>query len=112
MVSDILIAIITLIFIILFIRLFYVQVVKKEYYVKDFSTFSGIIIMNYEFMTLEYGGYVNIYGDDRLLYSSAEVKKGYIPMSFNIDISNVNILRIEFTGYFKTISIAEPCLIR
>ena len=37
---NILVAIITLIFIILFIKLFYVQVVKKEYYVKELKILS------------------------------------------------------------------------
>lgn len=88
------------------------EIVYAEYFVKEYSYFSGIAIMNYEFMTWENGGFVTVWGDDKLLYSSSEVKKGHNTEKIYIDISQVDILRIELSGAYMTLSIAEPYLIR
>lgn len=41
---------------------------------------------------------LKIYGDNKLLYTSPEIKGGVVPDSFNIDITGVINLRIEVDG--------------
>lgn len=38
---------------------------------------------------------LEIYGDDKLLYTSQKMTGGVLPIDFNIDISNVKILRVK-----------------
>jgi hypothetical protein len=40
------------------------------------------------------GTQVRLYGDGRLLYTSPMISQGSIPVSFIVDVSNVNVLTI------------------
>lgn len=74
----------------------------------DYQTFSGTVVLNGEFASSAKYSYADrnhydyvrlrIYGDGILLYTSPVVVWGMEPDSFNVDVSNVNTLRLEING--------------
>lgn len=74
----------------------------------NYQTFSGTVVLNSEFASSAKYSYsdrnhydyvrLRIYGDGALLYTSPIVVWGMEPDSFNVDVSNVNILRLEING--------------
>lgn len=74
----------------------------------SYQTFSGTVVLNSEFASSAKYSYsdrnhydyvrLRIYGDGELLYTSPIVVWGMEPDFFNVDVSNVNILRLEING--------------
>ena len=74
----------------------------------NYQTFSGTVVLNSEFASSAKYSYsdrnhydyvrLRIYGDGALLYTSPIVVWGMEPDYFNVDVSNVNILRLEING--------------
>lgn len=74
----------------------------------NYQTFSGTVVLNSEFASSAKYSYsdrnhydyvrLRIYGDGALLYTSPIVVWGMEPDSFNVDVSNVNTLRLEING--------------
>ena len=74
----------------------------------NYQTFSGTVVLNSEFASSAKYSYsdrnhydyvrLRIYGDGALLYTSPIVVWGMEPDFFNVDVSNVNILRLEING--------------
>ena len=81
-----------------------------EFDVDGYNKLEGTLILNYEDRDNSKSGYLNIFGDDVLLYKSPGVKRGFLTQKISIDIQSVKILRIEFTGEYSTLSFVEPTL--
>ena len=74
----------------------------------NYQTFSGTVVLNSEFASSAKYSYsdrnhydyvrLRIYGDGALLYTSPIVVWGMEPDFFNVDVSNVNTLRLEING--------------
>lgn len=74
----------------------------------NYQTFSGTVVLNSEFASSAKYSYsdrnhydyvrLRIYGDGALLYTSPIVVWGMEPDYFNVDVSNVNTLRLEING--------------
>ena len=74
----------------------------------NYQTCSGTVVLNSEFASSAKYSYsdrnhydyvrLRIYGDGALLYTSPIVVWGMEPDSFNVDVSNVNTLRLEING--------------
>ena len=62
-----------------------------------YTKISGTIYLDYESRASIANGYTfNIWGDGKLLYTSDDIKAGFLPKSFEVDISGVNDLKIGF----------------
>lgn len=61
---------------------------------KKYTKISGKFVLSYDFRSAG-NGCLKIYGDNRLLYTSEEMKGGVLPIDFEIDISGVEKIRIE-----------------
>ena len=61
-----------------------------------YSTFSGTCITPYDDRDNDVSGYLEIYGDDVLLYKSPTMVSDSTPEPFSVDISGVTFLRIVF----------------
>lgn len=61
-----------------------------------YKTFSGIVGLHYEERDSTRERIVKIYGDDKLLYTSPILTGGKAPAKFNIDVTGVLNLKIEF----------------
>ncbi len=79
-----------------------------EYRVDEYNYLKGTIILNYSERSEEKAGYMKLYGDGELIYTSPEVKKGADPFEVNLDISGIRVLRIEFEGQTSNLSFVEP----
>jgi len=79
-----------------------------EYYVKDYNYLNGTIILNEYCKSEETAGRLVIYGDEQLIYTSSDVKKGFEPVYISIDISMYNVIRFEFEGWRSNVSLVEP----
>ena len=74
----------------------------------NYQTFSGTVVLNSEFASSAKYSYsdrnhydyvrLRIYGDGALLYTSPIVVWGMETDYFNVDVSNVNTLRLEING--------------
>lgn len=76
-----------------------------RYYINgQYSTFSGACIIKKNQRDSDInGGYIEIYGDDVLLYTSPRMEPDSMPQNFSIDISGVAFLRIviySFEDYY------------
>lgn len=66
-----------------------------DYYISGkYKSFSGTVGCSYENRNSKETKYFEIYGDDKLLYTSPEMSAQSIPQSFTVDISGITILRI------------------
>lgn len=63
-----------------------------------YSTMSGTIALTEASKSTKSTGWYEIYGDGKLLYTSEKMTGGILPISFNIEISNVNMLKIVSKG--------------
>jgi len=63
----------------------------------EFSSFTGTVFLEYESRSTRYSFTFSIWGDGELLHSVENVTAGFLPQSFNVDTSGVNVLRIGFT---------------
>ena len=61
-----------------------------------YSKMTGTIFLEYDSIGTYCVGKLNVWGDNKLLYTSPEIKDGFIPKDFEIDISNVNVLKIGY----------------
>lgn len=87
----------------------------------NYQTFSGTVVLNSEFASSAKYSYsdrnhydyvrLRIYGDGALLYTSPIVVWGMEPDYFNVDVSNVNTLRLEINGK-KFIRLTNDSLIK
>lgn len=66
---------------------------------KKFKSFSGLAFLSYADRGDSSEVYIKVYGDDKLLYQTKDMKLGHIPDSFTIDITGVSILKISFEPY-------------
>lgn len=60
-----------------------------------YNTISGSIAISYEDRNVNEEYWYEIYGDEKLLYTSKHHTGGAFPEDFSIDISNVNVLKIR-----------------
>lgn len=62
----------------------------------QYSKISGTFLTNYEFRTCpdSFNGKFIIYGDDKVLYSSDEIRNGVLPIKFDVDLTGVIELKI------------------
>lgn len=66
---------------------------------KAYKKISGKIVLNYDVRSKSYDAtYVKIYGDDIPLLVSDLVSSGQMPQTFDIDVSNIDILKIVIVG--------------
>jgi hypothetical protein len=72
-----------------------------EYFVDgDFARFTGRVVLAYEERDRQSDiTYLFVYGDDELLYRSPLVTAGMQPADFDLNISNISILRVEIHGH-------------
>ena len=73
------------------------SILYRDYLVNgEYSQIKGIFALTQHTRNWEDGQFtLNIYGDNKLLYSSDPVTAGVLPQDFNVNISNVKMLRIE-----------------
>lgn len=69
---------------------------------EDYSTFSGTLFIAYENRDSATTCNVRIYGDGKLLYNSPTLTKGVKPVSFSVDIRDVDELKIEINGKWSS----------
>lgn len=76
----------------------------------QYESFEGII-SSWNGGSYEQTSFIKIYGDDKLLYTSPIISHGMKSTDFKIDVSGVNILKLEATYYnpnsYKTL---YPCI--
>lgn len=60
-----------------------------------YSKMSGKFALSFTSKGTKYKATLNIYGDEKLLYSSPEMTGDVLPVNFDINIANVNKLRFE-----------------
>jgi len=61
-----------------------------------YSKFKGTIYLNKESKDYKWINRVVIYGDDKVIYTSDNISSGDKPIDFNIDVSNVGVLKIVY----------------
>jgi len=88
---------------------YYSGVSWQDYVINgQYASVKGTVILKHEYRDSAPSGYVKIFGDGELLFVSNTVNKGCDPEDFDIDIRNVQKLRVEFTTkgtrYARTIS--------
>lgn len=81
-----------------------------ECLVNDYSTFTGTIILNEAYKATNHSARIIIYGDGNVIYSSPDITRGIDPVNFSIDISNINLIRIEFTKDYELLALVNPYL--
>lgn len=62
----------------------------------QYKKISGSLFLDYDTRAGHAIGKLNIWGDGKLLYSSDEIKAGFMPTLFEVDIINVTKLKIGF----------------
>lgn len=64
-----------------------------------YKEIQGRVVLNYDYRSQTNDDVlIKIYGDDMLLYMSPVMAAGQEPMDFNIDISDVDVLKISIVG--------------
>lgn len=76
-----------------------------------YSTFTGVVALPYEKRDSSYGAYFKILGDGILLFESERVTRGSRPQEFSLDISGIEILRVEYEGTDVTAALYDGTLI-
>lgn len=72
-----------------------------EYYLdSSYKTLTGIIYIPEVSKSVSGTPYVEIYGDDVLLYELPEITSKEHPINFEVDVSNVEFLLIRIDGYW------------
>ena len=62
----------------------------------QYNKITGTIYLDYEGRSAKGVGKFHIWGDNKLFYSSDEIKAGFMPLFFEINISGVQTLKIGF----------------
>jgi hypothetical protein len=62
---------------------------------KKYSKIKGKFILSFDSRSSEYNGNIKIYGDNKLLYTSAVMTGGELPIDFDVDITGVEKLKLE-----------------
>lgn len=65
---------------------------------KKYLNIKGKFALSFDSRSSTYNGYLKIYGDNKLLYTSAVMKGGVLPIDFDVDITGVEKLRLEVTN--------------
>lgn len=81
-----------------------------ECLVDDYSIFSGTIILNHIHKTSKSKENLIIYGDGNVIYLSPDITRGVDPVDFSVDISEISLLRIEFTKEYELLALVNPLL--
>lgn len=82
----------------------------------DSPTYTGTYLLNMKYSRLKgnvsldsrtknstFEIYLNIYGDDKLIYTSKVIASGSYPQDFNVDVSGVVQLRLEIDGQSRSV---------
>ena len=72
----------------------------EYYFASSYKTLTGIIYIPEVSKSASGTPYVEIYGDDILLYELPEITSKEHPINFEVDISNVEFLLIRIDGYW------------
>lgn len=73
----------------------------NEYFLeRQYSTFEGKFVIEYDYRSSDKLSYIRIYGDDQLLFG-AKITGGTKPINFKLDVSEVEILKIEINSQTK-----------
>ena len=72
-----------------------------------YGRFEGLICLYYYERDLKKDQYVEIYGDDVLLYTSPVIRAGVEPVPFSIDVSGVDKLKFKFTAWNRSVRLCE-----
>ena len=74
----------------------------QEYHLnKKYKMLRGTIVLNYDYRDRNTDNvFVWIYGDGNLLFQSNLIVSGYMSQDFDIDLSEINVLRIEIQGEY------------
>lgn len=68
----------------------------EEYLINDeYVKITGTVLLDYGSRNNN-GGYLVIYGDDRVLFTSDTMKAGANPQDFEVDIRGIEKLKVEF----------------
>jgi formylglycine-generating enzyme required for sulfatase activity len=72
----------------------------QEYTISEkYKTIQGSVVLNYDYRTQNSAGtYLWIYGDNKNIYKSPEIKAGIKPVDFSVDISGVKKLKVVING--------------
>lgn len=62
---------------------------------KKYNKMSGTFFLEYDWRTTKEEAHFYVYGDGKLLYDGVQTG-GKVPFDFDIDITNVDVLRIEY----------------
>ena len=62
---------------------------------KKYNNLSGTFFLDFDWRTTKQEAHFYVYGDGKLLYDGVQTG-GKVPFDFDIDITNVDILRIEY----------------
>mgnify|MGYP003290646738 FL=1 len=62
---------------------------------KKYNKLSGTFFLDYDWRTTKEEAHFYVYGDGKLLYDGVQTG-GKVPFDFDVDITNVDILRIEY----------------
>lgn len=81
-----------------------------ECLVDEYSTFTGTIILNHTHTASKSKARLIIYGDGEVIYASKDITRGVDPVDFSIDITNISLLRIEFTKEYEVLALVNPLL--
>lgn len=64
---------------------------------KKYSRITGKFALSFDSRSTTYIATLNLYGDNKLLYTSPRLTGGVLPIDFDVDISGVEKLRIEIS---------------
>lgn len=72
----------------------------KAHFILDskYDTVSGTVFLSYKSKNTDLPGYLELYGDGKLLYTSPTFKAGVLPENFEVDVSGVYKLTVAFHG--------------
>ncbi|MDP4180123.1 MAG: NPCBM/NEW2 domain-containing protein, partial [Bacillota bacterium] len=62
---------------------------------QKYKQFSGKFLLHYDSRSECRDAYLEVYGDDKLLYTSPSMKAGVLPVDFKVDVSGVIKLKIS-----------------
>lgn len=66
---------------------------------KKYKNFYGTSFISYNARGNNGEAYIKVYGDEKLLFQTKEMEIGYIPETFNVDVTGVSVLKIYFEPY-------------
>ena len=67
---------------------------------KKYNEVSGTIFIASKDKNDPQTSYFKAYGDGKLIYTSPNIKPGVLPQNFNFNVSDIDILKIEFYGQY------------